>query len=128
MPARARLLKSSVLTAVPPGVSRVLGTDVPGAGQGDTGLDWLLEAPGVAVVDAGAAAAAEAFDGGGVFGAVLDDIATSGPMRASSTSESQSRSSAYTGLAIWPGAHEPKTLQGNLICSTASATVVTAAT
>ena len=127
MPARARLLKSSVLTAVPPGVSRVLGTDAPGAGQGDTGLDWLLEAPGVSVVDAGAAAA-EAFDGGGVFGAVLDDIATSGPMRASSTSESQSRSSAYTGLAIWPGAHEPKTLQGNLICSTASATVVTAAT
>ena len=128
MPARARLLKSSVLTAVPPGVSRVLGTDVPGAGQGDTGLDWLLEAPGVSVVDAGAAAAAEAFDWGGVFGAVLDDIATSGPMRASSTSESQSRSSAYTGLAIGPGAHEPKTLQGNLICSTASATVVTAAT
>ena len=128
MPARARLLKSSVLTTVPPGVSRVLGTDMPGAGQGDTGLDWLLEAPGVSVVDAGAAAAAEAFDGGGVFGAVLDDIATSGPMRASSTSESQSRSSAYTGLAIWPGAHEPKTLQGNLICSTASATVVTAAT
>ena len=96
MPARARLLKSSVLTAVPPGVSRVLGTDVPGAGQGDTGLDWLLEAPGVAVVDA-AAAAAEAFDGGGVFGAVLDDITTSGP---SSTSESQSRSSANTGLAM----------------------------